>query len=704
MARTDAAACLEELVGRLSDAFAALPPDALDTSLDAALHEIATCLELDLCVLWQPAFGIPGLYGSTRAWRSASLPPLPDPLWMNDRLPWCASELRERARLVLPTLDALPQGADRDREFLQGMGVESALGLGFRVAGGPPDGLLTFHTRGARQWSAGEVRDLELIGRSMAGALARRRSDQALRVRDERLALTTGMAAEMRRAVAARMESETRLAAAINVAGVGFYELQGGLQLTYFDERLRSLLGLSKAEVARAPELWQEHVHPSDLMRVSRLMQEALEGGRESVATEYRYRHPRRGVVWLHHLFRVLERDAQGRGTKAIGAIQDVTARRRALLALARSERSFRATFEQAPVGVAHVALDGRFLWVNAAFCAFLGHPPAAIRDRSLPELAGPARLPSDDEQTRQLLAGEIETASGDRRHVRPSGETVWGHVTVSLVRDRSGKPDWFAIIVQDVTDRRKAEEELNRLYGQLWHADRAAQVGVLSASLAHELNQPLSAILTNAQAGLRFLAMENPDLEEIRTILEDIVQDDKRAGMVVSGLRAMLRRRGTQRESVPLADALQEVLGLLRTELLDRRVKVVLAADPDLVVRGDRTQLQQVMLNLLMNAIEAMREEPEESRRIALTLVRSGRGQAQVAVRDHGPGISPEQQERMFEAFWTTKESGMGIGLAISRSIVEAHGGQLWYRNHPDGGATFDFTIPLEGAPVQGA
>jgi signal transduction histidine kinase len=118
--------------------------------------------------------------------------------------------------------------------------------------------------------------------------------------------------------------------------------------------------------------------------------------------------------------------------------------------------------------------------------------------------------------------------------------------------------------------------------------------------------------------------------------------------------------------------------------------------ADPDLVVLGDRTQLQQVMINLLMNAIEAVRDGPEEKRRIELTMLPVGRAQAQVAVRDHGAGISPEQQERMFEAFWTTKDTGMGIGLAISRSIVETHGGQLWYRNHPEGGATFHFTVPL--------
>jgi PAS domain S-box-containing protein len=633
-------ASLQELVERVSASFAALASDSLDGQLQETLGSVGKCLDLDLCILWQPASGV------THVWHSPSIPTPPQ------RLPWCAAELGEGRPLVVPS-PAL------------GLGVGSSLGLPLALGGGPVDAVLTFHSRREeRPWPAEEIRNLERVGHAVANALARRRAEQVLHVR--------------------------------NVAGVGFYELRGGDQVSYLDEGLRSLLGLSRAQVVHPPVPWQEQVHEADRVRVSRLMQEAMEGRRESVATEYRYRHPRRGIVWLHHLFRVLERDEAGKGVKAIGAIQDVTARRQAVLALAKSERSFRATFEQAPVGVAHVGLDGAFLWVNTAFHEFLGLTRDAVLQSNLVDLARQVKLPADTAQLHQMLEGEIDSASGDRRYLRPSGEAVWGHVTVSVVRDRGGKPDWFVVIVQDVTARRKAEEELSRLHGQLWHADRAAQVGVLSASLAHELNQPLSAILTNAQAALRFLAMEAPDLEEIRTILEDIVQDDKRAGMVVSSLRAMLRRRGTQRESVRLADALHEVLGLLHTELLDRRVKVSTNADPDLVVLGDRTQLQQVMINLLMNAIEAVRDGPEEKRRIELTMLPVGRAQAQVAVRDHGAGISPEQQERMFEAFWTTKDTGMGIGLAISRSIVETHGGQLWYRNHPEGGATFHFTVPL--------
>ena len=236
---------MQELVGKVS-AFAALPPDALDAELSGALRELGTCLDLDLCLLWQPAFGIPGVYGGTHAWRSDAVAPLPAPLWMHDALPWCASEARAGKARVLPSRDALPEGAGRDREFLGKLDLESAFLLPLGVGGGPLEGVLTLHSRLAeRPWPAGEVRELEAIGLAMAHALARRRADPAL-------ALATGMAAEMTRAVAARVESETRLAAAINVAGVGFYELQSGYEVRYFDDRLRALLGLSRAQVARA--------------------------------------------------------------------------------------------------------------------------------------------------------------------------------------------------------------------------------------------------------------------------------------------------------------------------------------------------------------------------------------------------------------------------------------------------------------------
>jgi C4-dicarboxylate-specific signal transduction histidine kinase len=230
----------------------------------------------------------------------------------------------------------------------------------------------------------------------------------------------------------------------------------------------------------------------------------------------------------------------------------------------------------------------------------------------------------------------------------------------------------------------------------QLWHTDRVAQTGAITASLAHELNQPLTAILSNAQAGLRFLDGGNADLGEIRAILVDIVHDDKRAGTIISGLRTMLRRKETPRERTNLAHTIEEVLALVHSELVSRHVDLRQRLEPGAWVLADKGQVQQVMLNLLMNAAEAMQDQPADQRPLELTLTRTDTGEALVAVRDSGPGIPEDQQDKLFEAFWTTKPMGLGIGLPISRSIIESHGGRLFFTNNPDQGATFSFTLPL--------
>src|SRR5262245_60722289 len=218
-----------------------------------------------------------------------------------------------------------------------------------------------------------------------------------------------------------------------------------------------------------------------------------------------------------------------------------------------------------------------------------------------------PADWARANEQMDALLDGRIQSGTMEKRYLRGPGEPVWVSETVSLVRDSGGAPAWLVLVAVEITGRKSAEEELNRFRTQLWHAGRAAQIGVITASLAHELNQPLAAILTNAQAGLKFMAQSRPDLDEIRGILSDIVQDDKRAGAVVSGLRAMLRRRETVRETFPAAEAVREVLDLLHSEMLARHVRASLGVERDALLLADRTQIQQVLLNLAMNAIDAV-------------------------------------------------------------------------------------------------
>ena len=228
-------------------------------------------------------------------------------------------------------------------------------------------------------------------------------------------------------------------------------------------------------------------------------------------------------------------------------------------------------------------------------------------------------------------------------------------------------------------SERRVAEETSRRKQHELEHVTRVSTMGEIAASLAHELNQPLTAILSNAQAGLRLLDRPGTDQAKIREILQDVVADDKRAGNVIGTLRTMLRRGKTEPRKVDLANTVRDVLMLLNSELVGQQVEVETVLAADSFVLADKTQTEQVVLNLVMNGIDAMRQRPARERRLRIALSRIGETAAQIAIRDSGMGISGDDLGKVFDAFWTTKTLGMGMGLAVCKSIVESGGGRIW-------------------------
>jgi signal transduction histidine kinase len=226
--------------------------------------------------------------------------------------------------------------------------------------------------------------------------------------------------------------------------------------------------------------------------------------------------------------------------------------------------------------------------------------------------------------------------------------------------------------------------------------------MGELSASLAHELTQPLTAILSNAQAALRFLNPPAPDLDEVRAILADIVADDRRAGEVIQRLRGLLTRSEPERLPLDLNEVIRGVVRLIHSEVVIKNVTVALDLESDLPpVPGDRVQLEQVILNLLINGVEAMAAVEDRPRELLIRSCRPAGAGALVMVRDVGIGLDPQQAERIFDSFYTTKPKGMGLGLSISRSIVEAHGGRLWASPNTGYGTTFQFTLPAAGEDI---
>jgi two-component system sensor kinase FixL len=253
---------------------------------------------------------------------------------------------------------------------------------------------------------------------------------------------------------------------------------------------------------------------------------------------------------------------------------------------------------------------------------------------------------------------------------------------------------------IHDETTLRTIELESRRLQKNLAHMDRVMAMGTLTAALAHETNQPLTGILSNAQAALRFMAMDEPDIEEVHECLQDIVADSKRAGNVVRRLRAMVKKEPMRREELDVNELIDEVSAMLNNEVILRQATLVTHHGPALpLVMGDPVQLQQVILNLVINALDAVRDNPPDKRRVTLTAMPGPEGGVQVIATDTGPGIPEETLKRIFHPFFTTKAKGMGVGLSVCRTIMDAHDGTLTAENGFDGGARFTMWLP-EGKP----
>jgi PAS domain S-box-containing protein len=327
------------------------------------------------------------------------------------------------------------------------------------------------------------------------------------------------------------------------------------------------------------------------------------------------------------------------------------------------------------------------------------------------------ARIAAAYERQRQVYRLE-------KRYLRKDGRVLWVDVSSVFVPATGSNSGFFSVVIIDITKRKQAEEELHQkeislheAQNELAHVSRVTTMGQLAASIAHEVNQPLAGMLTNAKASLRWLARDSPNPAEASEAIQRIIRDGTRAGDVISRMRALFKKAPAAKEPVDVNQVIQEVLVLTQTELQTHRVSLQTQFANDLpIVLGDRIQLQQVILNLVLNATEAMSGVPEAPRELCVSsqeitkipghadketkagnaLIGPESTSVLIAVRDSGPGLDATESERVFETFYTTKSHGMGMGLAISRSIVEAHHGCLWVTANAPRGAVFQFTLPI--------
>ncbi|AJD39932.1 multi-sensor signal transduction multi-kinase nodulation NodV-like protein [Rhizobium gallicum bv. gallicum R602sp] len=377
---------------------------------------------------------------------------------------------------------------------------------------------------------------------------------------------------------------------------------------------------------------------------------------------------------------------------------------------LAEREAKIRRLVKANIIGIVIWNIEGRILEANDAFLRMVGYDREDLASGRLcwTDLT-PAEWRDRDARTiaELKLIGAVQPF--EKEYFRKDGSRLPVLMGGALLEESRNEGVSFVL---DLTERRQAEEALREseealreAQGQLAHANRVATMGQLTASIAHEVNQPLAASLTNAQAALRWLGTYPPNLEEVAQALGRIVENANRAGDVIGRIRALVKKEPPRNGLFDLNEAIRHVIALTGSEVLRQGVTLRTEFATSLPsVEGDRVQLQQVILNLIMNAIEAMSGINEEERELLISTGTEASGGVVVGVRDSGPGLDPQSMDRLFEAFYTTKSSGMGMGLTICRSIIEAHGGRLWATANKPRGAVFLFTLPLERDETAGA
>jgi PAS domain S-box-containing protein len=359
----------------------------------------------------------------------------------------------------------------------------------------------------------------------------------------------------------------------------------------------------------------------------------------------------------------------------------------------------WRAFFANASVGMAITDQYHRFVTTNPAYRRMLGYSEDELERLSYLDITVDEDRNRNQLFTKELASGARQSLQFEKRYRHKHGEIIWVSVSGNVI---PGAPEglmYFAAIVQDITERRRAEEALSKAHTELAHVSRVTALGELAASIAHEMNQPLGAIIADANACLNWMAADRPNLVNMREALRAIVKDGERAAQVLTRIRALLTRSDVVHESCDLTGIIREVLALVGSDLARQAVSVQTSLTEDVPnVLADRIQIQQVLLNLLLNAAEASKDLAPHTRRVlvraSLEDLDDGRCVV-VTVRDAGVGLRGKRPERVFDAFYTTKPNGLGMGLSISRSIIHAHGGRLWATPNEDQGATFQFALP---------
>jgi len=534
--------------------------------------------------------------------------------------------------------------------------------------------------------------------------------------------------ARERAALAEAIAAQRRFSDLVNsIEGIVWEAELSPLRFTFVSRQAERVLGYPVERWLSDPTFWNEHIHPDDVEWALPLWEGAAEGNRV-YDFEYRMIAADGRSVWLRDMATVVVE--AGRPPRLRGVMVDITQRRQAEIALRDSEQRYRYIFDATGVSIweedfsrVKAAIDdlkspdvGDFRPYFAAHPEFVREAVSMVKivdvnDTTVKLFAAESKdellvslhkifLP----ETEEAFLGELLAIAEGRTSFAAEtvlqtlkGERLTVLVTMTLPPPPA-RLESVLVTVMDITERKRSEEALRQAQTELAHASRLITLGELTASIAHEINQPLAAIVTNGEACRRLLLPDQPQLEEARGAIEWMIKDAVRASEVIHRIRALSRKTDLQRARLDVNSLIEDALLLVQRELQSHRVWPRLALAPDLPpVAGDRIQLQQVIINLVMNAMEAMASVTDRRRDLVIRSHQDNDGRVHVMIEDSGPGIAADHMDRLFNAFFSTKPNGMGMGLSIGRSIVEAHDGKIWATRNPGPGMTFHVAVPAD-------
>jgi len=496
---------------------------------------------------------------------------------------------------------------------------------------------------------------------------------------------------DRKRAEAALRASEERWRRLFEASSAGMALVDLDARYLATNTAFQNMLGYTDAEFKSMTPF--DVTHPDEVATTREIVAEFISGARQEYHVDKRFLRKDGTPVWVNVTTTCLPATDV---TPAMlqGIFVNIDDRVRAEAALRDSEARMRAVFAASPVGIARSDENRRLLRANPALQRMLGYS-----DEELRALGWAALTHEDDRAVSHAWVTDVMEGRRppplEKRYLRKDGEILWASVDASFVPATETTPAFMATIIADITDRVRAEEALHRSQSELARVSRITTMGQLAASIAHEINQPLTAIIASGSACERWLA-NGENQARARQSLARMVAEAERAGEVIKRMRSLTGNTAPERVELDVNEVVREVLALARAELQAKRVRVEANLDGDTpLTRGDRVQLQQVLLNLIVNAIDAMAGVTGWSRVLAIATQPDTDGSVLVTVQDSGVGLAPESAGHIFQPFFTTKPGGMGMGLSISTTIVEAHGGRLWAAPAPVNGTAFHFTLP---------